>query len=222
MSAPVTTLPALDATHPDPDPDPDPPAVVVVAERLAFAYPGADVLVDLSFTLHPGLTLLRGGDGRGKTTLLRLLAGALQATSGRLQRRAETTWWEQPADAAHDEVLARHWLAQRRVHFPGWQEALAAELVAGFALVEHLDKPMFMLSTGSRRKVGLVGAVASGAALTLIDSPCAALDARSCRLLTALLAEAAEDRQRCWVIADHELPQGLEGVTLAGRVDLGD
>jgi ABC-type transport system involved in cytochrome c biogenesis ATPase subunit len=208
------TSPAPDTTEPRP--------VILLAQQLGFAHPGAPLFDDLCFELRSGLTWVRGGDGRGKTTLLQLLAGNLQPTAGRVQRLADTLWWEQPADAAHDGVVARAWLAQRRARFPAWHDALATDLVAGFGLVEHLDKPMYMLSTGSRRKVGLVGAAASGADLTLIDSPCAALDARSCRLVMELLGEAVEDRQRAWVVADHELPQELAPGALAALIDLGD
>ncbi len=81
---------------------------------------------------------------------------------------------------------------------------------------------MHMLSAGSRRKVGLVAAAASGAALTLLDTPFAALDVASGRVLAELLAEAADDAGRAWVVADHGLPPALAGAPLAGTVDLGD
>lgn len=161
----------------------------------------------------PGLSFVRGGEGRGKTRLLAQLA-AQAAAEGR------SVWLEQPADAAHDAVVARDWLAQRQG--PQWSPAVAAALVQAFALAEHLDKPLYMLSAGSRRKLGLLGAAASGAALTLLETPYAALDGRSARVLTELLAEAAEGRERAWVLADYELPAGLAGVRLAATVDLGD
>ena len=161
----------------------------------------------------PGLSFVRGGEGRGKSRLLAQLA-AQAGAEGR------SVWLEQPADARHDPVIARDWLAQRRG--PAWQAGVAAALVEAFALAEHLDKPLYMLSAGSRRKLGLVGAAASAAALTLLETPYAALDARSARLLTELLAEAAESRARAWVLADYELPSGLADVPLAATVDLGD
>jgi ABC-type multidrug transport system ATPase subunit len=79
-----------------------------------------------------------------------------------------------------------------------------------------------MLSTGSRRKLGLVAAAASGATLTLLDTPYGGLDAPSSRVLSQLLAEAAQGTQRAWVVADHGLPTALDGVPLAGVLDLGD
>ncbi|MEY8877526.1 MAG: hypothetical protein AB9M60_13530, partial [Leptothrix sp. (in: b-proteobacteria)] len=85
--------------------------------------------------------------------------------------------------------------------------------------------PLFMLSTGSRRKVGLVAAAASGAALTLVDNPFAALDAPARQLWLQVLSEAAADRTRAWVVADHDVPTAWVASAppaLAGVIDLGD
>ena len=192
------------------------------AENLAFSYPGLDLLNDLSFAIKPGLTLLRGGSGRGKKTLLRLISGELQASSGLVMRRAKTQWCEDPADPGSDDIVASAWLAARRPRFSQWQVDLEADLIEGFGLSPHIDKPLYMLSTGSRRKVGLLGAAASGAELTLIDRPFAALDASSSRLLAQLLAEASAGQSLAWVIVDYELPACLSGLALAGLIDLGD
>ena len=192
------------------------------AENLAFSFPGLDLLSDLSFAIKPGLTLLRGGSGRGKKTLLRLISGELQPSSGLAVRRAKTQWCEDPADPGSDDIVARAWLAARRPRFSQWQADLETELIEGFGLSPHIDKPLYMLSTGSRRKVGLLGAAASGAELTMIDRPFAALDASSSRLLAQLLAEASAGQSLAWVIADYELPACLSGLALAGLIDLGD
>lgn len=197
--------------------------VLFAAERLGFAHPGAAPLLHaLSFDIRPGLTLVCGGDGRGKTSLLRLIAGELQATAGLAHRHAETSYFERPEDPAYDALVARDWLAARRQRFAGWQVDVQTRLIEDFGLAPHIDKPLYMLSTGSRRKVGLLAAAASGAALTLIDMPFVALDAASSRVLTGLLAEAAAGRARAWVIADYGLPAGLAASVLAGRIELGD
>ena len=101
-----------------------------------------------------------------------------------------------------------------RPRFPHWDRGAEVALVEAFGLAEHIDKPLFMLSTGSRRKVGLVGAASARAALTLLDAPFAALDQPSIALLTELLVEAAGLRDRAWVLADYALPAGLAGAGL--------
>jgi ABC-type nitrate/sulfonate/bicarbonate transport system ATPase subunit len=89
-------------------------------------------------------------------------------------------------------------------------------------LAPHLGKPIYMLSTGSGRKLGWVAACASGAPVTVLDTPFAALDALSVRALTQRLRQAAQDTQRAWLLGDHECPEGLADVPWAGQIDLGD
>ncbi|MBK7617252.1 MAG: ATP-binding cassette domain-containing protein [Burkholderiales bacterium] len=198
------------------------PAALFTAQGLAWPGPPVNGPGPLTFTITPGLTLVRGGEGRGKSSLLRLMAGLVQPDSGRVQRMARALCFESPADPAHDPEVACAWLQARRGRFDGWHAGVEAALVQAFGLAEHMAKPLYMLSAGSRRKVGLVAAAASGAQLTLIDSPFAALDARSCRVLEQLLAEAAMGTERAWVVADYALPAGLADVPLAGVIDLGD
>ena len=192
------------------------------AHALSLSIEGQRLFSGLSITVRPGLTLLQGGEGRGKSSLLALMAGERAPDAGQVQRAAPTLYFQRPESDAHDATVARAWLVAQRAAHAGWQAPVAEALVEAFGLAEHLDKPMFMLSTGSRRKVGLVAAAASGAALTLLDQPYAALDGRSSRVLSELLRDTAEDATRAWVIADHALPPGLAGVALAGLIDLGE
>jgi energy-coupling factor transporter ATP-binding protein EcfA2 len=99
---------------------------------------------------------------------------------------------------------------------------MARRCIEGLALNAHLEKSLFMLSTGTRRKLWLTAALAGNAELVLLDMPYAALDAASCRALNALLTEKAAQALQAWVIADYTLPEGLSQAVLAGVVDLGE
>lgn len=81
-----------------------------------------------------------------------------------------------------------------------------------------MGKALYMLSTGTKRKVYLAGALASSAAVTLLDEPFAALDKTSSDLLLELLKEAATHPSRAWVVADYVAPRG---VRLAAQIQLG-
>jgi len=184
---------------------------------------GVRLLDGLSADIRAGLTLVRGGDGRGKTTLLRLLAGEVEPVRGQVERLAPLTFWADPrGDGADSTITARQWLADQRARFPAWRDDVAAGLCAAFALDIHAHKGLFMLSTGTRRKVGLVAAFASDAPLTLLDTPMAALDTRSREVVGQLLDEAADHPQRAFVVADYALPPGLDEGRLAALIDLGD
>jgi ABC-type multidrug transport system ATPase subunit len=196
--------------------------LLLEAHGLAFAYPHRPLFGNLSFTVRPGLTLVRGGDGAGKSTLLRLMAGVQTPDSGTLRRPAGEPFFADPADPADDELTVREWLAARRTRYAAWDEAREHALIDGFSLGEHVDKKLFMLSTGSRRKAWLVAAFASGAPVVLLDTPFAALDGPSRALLGELLVEAASSPDRGWVVADYELPAALAAARLAGVIELGE
>lgn len=195
---------------------------LVTAQTLALNLGGATVFSNLSFVVNPGLTWIRGGDGRGKTSLLRILAGQLEPTTGAVRRASQGFFADCALGVVHDNTVASQWLAGQQGLHALWDEAAAHALVADFGLQDHVHKPLFMLSAGSRRKLGLAAAVASGARLTLLDMPYAALDARSSMVLDRLIEVAATDCQRAWVVADCVAPARLPLAHLAAFVDLGD
>ncbi len=198
--------------------------------KLSLAYPDCVVVRDFSTQAANGLVLVRGGGGRGKTSLMCVLAGELAADAGQLQLGCvwlheqpevyrQQVFWADPGTAAHDALTCRDYLAAVQRRYPAFDEACLHRAIEGLSLAPHLDKNIFMLSTGSRRKLYLAAAFASGAALTLLDTPFAALDKVSIRFALTLLAEAAQDTTRMWVLADYAQP---EGMTLPVLIDLGD
>lgn len=186
-------------------------------QDLRFAWPGQPPLFSgLSFTVPPGVTWLGGDEGTGKTTLLRLMAGELKPLAGTL-RAGGNVFWVNPRDdgcgaltpgQCFDRVAQRH---------PVLDRVLLDDLVQELDLAPHMAKRLDMLSTGSRRKVWLAAAFASGAALTLLDQPFAAVDKASMRVLTELLQDAAAHPVRAWVVADYVPPAD---VPLAATLNL--
>lgn len=187
---------------------------------LGFGWPGHPLFHGLDFAIPPGVSLVTGDDGCGKSSLLRVMAGELAASTGTLAVRGtrfdaepdlyrRQVFWIDPQTEAHDAISASAFLEQLPRAHPLFSAEVLADLVDGFALAPHLHKPLYMLSTGSKRKVWLSAAFAAGAPVTLIDQPFAALDGPSMRLVSELLQEAAGHPSRAWVIADHQPPDGL-------------
>ncbi len=169
-------------------------------DDLAFAYPDPPPIAEgWTARIGPGLTLLHGDTGSGKSTLLRLLAGApadrgdLTLDGVRLADDAEAyssrVFFIEPWTDAWEQVTARACIDALAVGERPFDEARWQAILAGFGLPPHLDKPMYMLSTGSKRKVFLAAALASGRPLLLLDEPTGALDAGSIRCLWAALAD---------------------------------
>lgn len=198
------------------------PALLTI-EQLAFAYGERVILQNLNVRITPGLTWIRGGDGRGKTTLLRLIAGELQPPLGTVRFvGTPAVFYADMREARLDDVVASDWLAAQAQKFPRWQEALAQDLVQALRLDEHLHKSFHMMSAGMRRKVGLVAAVASQAEVVMLETPFAALDSAACEVVSEVLDEAAAQQTCAWLLADYTLPSSLSEAQLAGLIDLGD
>lgn len=173
---------------------------------LHFAYaPEVVVFKAWSAQVPPGLTVVCGDESSGKTTLLRLLAGELKGRGHIALNGApvapEQVFWQDPRAAPDNTVVSDYLVAQTR-RWPAWDEAAAQAHIDGLSLREHLHKPLFALSTGGRRKVWLTAALASGAALTLIDEPLAGLDTPSVRYLVAALTQTASNPGR-WLLVAH-------------------
>ena len=175
---------------------------------------GETIIHKLSFEWTPGLHWVCGDEGSGKTSLLRLLAGDLPALHGRVDRPMGGVFWVDLKGGEHDQTTVQACWDQLQALFPNWQDTLAQDLIEALDMERHRHKPLFMLSTGSRRKVMLVAALASGASVTLLDQPFVSLDAVSVRVIKDFLAEAAEHPSRTWIVADYEMPEGLAAASV--------
>ena len=193
---------------------------ILQACGLSFAYPQQQVFNDFSATIPSGVTYIVGDESTGKTTLLRLFAGDLtpQAGSiavcgvnqaGNLASYKQHVFWVDPRTSAHDQISPNDYFGLQRSFYPNFNDTVLLELIDGLSLNDHASKAMYMLSAGSKRKVWLAAAFASGAAVTLLDEPFAALDKASINFLIQQLEISAQKSKRAWVIADYEVPQNL-------------
>jgi ABC-type multidrug transport system ATPase subunit len=203
-------------------------SAVLRVDGLCFRHSDITVFDNFSTCVPPGVTWVGGAEGTGKTCLLMLMGAAIAASAGHLHINGialaddpsayrSRVFWADPRSDAFDCVTPVAYWSAVQARYPLFDERLLADLVEGFSLAPHQDKALYMLSTGSKRKVWLAAAFASGAAVTLLDEPFAALDKSSISLLSELLQEAAEHPRRAWVVADYEAPRGVH---LAATVQL--
>ena len=182
---------------------------LLCSHALSGGPSGETIVHELSFEWTPGLHWVCGDEGSGKTSLLRLLAGDLPAIRGSVDRPPGGVFWADLKGGEHDQTTVQACWDQLQALCPNWQHSLAQDLIEALDMERHRHKPLFMLSTGSRRKVMLVAALASGASVTLLDQPFVSLDAVSVRVIQDFLAEAAGHPSRTWIVADYEVPEGL-------------
>ena len=192
---------------------------------LDLHWPQGALFTGANWSSPAGAVLLQGGPSSGKTTLLRVLAGVVAPTRGRILlqgkpvRLSDVFWAEAESAGSEQWGLPDVW-AKVAKRFPGFDEAALARHLEGFALAPHLAKQLFMLSTGTRRKVWLAAALASGAPLTLIDEPLAGLDWASVRYLAQAVSDAVASGAERAVVLAHD--DALDGVSWAAHWQLPD
>jgi len=182
----------------------------VVCTDLSFSWPdGTPVLDGLSVTFPAGRTGLVGRNGDGKSTLLRLIAGELRPSAGRVVAAGPIAYLPQqlPAGPAGASVADLLGVARQRAalaaitagdadprHFAAigddWdaeERALDALRRLGLPAGDPglLDRPLETLSGGEAVLCGVAGLLLRRAAISLLDEPTNNLDTGARERLSA-------------------------------------
>jgi heme exporter protein A len=178
-------------------PDPPPPAWLLQTSGLAGQRGERVLFQGLNLALAPGtVTWLRGTNGRGKTSLLRILAGLSSPQAGQLQlasRDGGAVLYLGHQNALKDDLGAAEALAFL-AHLHGLPAAASAVTQAlrrlGVATRQHAA--VRTLSQGQRRRVALARLVLSRSVpVWLLDEPFDALDADGIDALNGVISEHA-------------------------------
>jgi phospholipid/cholesterol/gamma-HCH transport system ATP-binding protein len=197
----------------------------IEVRALTMAYGDFVVQHDLDFVVNQGdIFVVMGGNGCGKTTLMRALVGLQEPASGNVFYGGEDFWRATP------EIRQR---LKRRlgVLFQGgalWSSLTLAENVA-LPLTEYTDLPQAHideivsfklalvglagfeefypaeLSGGMKKRAGLARAMALDPDILVIDEPSSGLDPLTARRLDELIVELRDSLGTTIVVVTHEL-----------------
>ena len=205
-----------------PQPAPASPTQLSIDDLCVWR--GDRCLIDgLSFAVAAGeLLWLRGDNGVGKTSLLRVLCGLARAERGRIswrgldaaehpvELRAELLYVGH-LDALKRALTARENLVADGALRGGAEPAAIDAALAELAVARCADLPVAQLSAGQRRRVALARLALSRAPLWLLDEPTTNLDADG-QGVVARLIERHLARGGLVVVASH-LPLALGAAT---------
>jgi ABC-2 type transport system ATP-binding protein/heme exporter protein A len=191
---------------------------MVEIDALGFHFATRSVFLGLNLRFQPGLTWLRGSNGRGKTTLLRLLGGQLAPSSGSirlgdLEARRDALAWRRHSFYCGGEAPALEWLTVDewlQLHlalYDGADRTALRAFLENFRIAGVLAQPVTALSLGQYKKLQLALALALPALLLLIDEPFNGLDAQAVEVLEGELARREAARDSCIVLTSHLAPR---------------
>ena len=191
------------------------PEPLLVGRELTFRYgkQSAPIFSNLSLTVEEGETvLLMGPSGCGKSTLAYCLAGLYPEYAGELagtvrlagrplesygpaaRARTVSILFQNPdnqfcMDRVDHEVL----FALENINYPGDLRARMDELLELAGLRELAQAPIRTLSGGTKQKLALCTALATGARLLILDEPTAPLTNAEIDILFRVLAKLKAD-----------------------------
>jgi ATP-binding cassette subfamily F protein 3 len=167
-----------------------PAKVMMRAERLSFSYePDKPLLAGLDLEIgERDRICIMGQNGKGKSTLMRLLAGDLRPQAGKITRhpRLLTGFFAQtnvhtlhPGNSVLDEIM----LAEK-----GCIQQTARNIAGSMMFEEdHALKKVSVLSGGEKSRLMLAKILVSPCNLLLLDEPTNHLDLDSCDSLLAAI-----------------------------------
>ncbi|WP_030767935.1 ATP-binding cassette domain-containing protein [Streptomyces sp. NRRL F-2664] len=172
------------------------------------------VLRGISLQVPSGaLVRIEGGNGGGKSTLMRLVAGIDAPTEGRVRGRPPRTAYVPERFPAALPLTALSYLTHLgRVHGLGRAEAArrAEHWLERFGAAGHAHTPMAQLSKGTSQKVAVAQALLAGPELLVLDEAWTGLDAAARSELDLAVAEHTAAGAAV-VFVDHD-PKRLAGL----------
>jgi ATP-binding cassette subfamily F protein uup len=166
---------------------------LVALDHLAYEIAGRTLFRNLTFPLTAGTRVgLVGPNGSGKTTILRLLRGELEPTSGTIERAnaLRVVYFDQNRQL-DPSITLRRALApdsdsviyqDRVIHVASWASRF-------LFTSEQLNQPVANLSGGERARVLIAKLMLEPADLLLLDEPTNDLDISTLEILEESLLE---------------------------------
>jgi ATP-binding cassette subfamily F protein uup len=168
---------------------------LLVAKEVEKSLDGKLIVSDLDMLLGPGDRIgLLGPNGSGKTTILKLLAGALEPDRGTITRagRLRVVTFEQHRESLDQQATLRRALApaggdavvyqDRSVHLASWAKRFLFK-------PEQLDLPVSRLSGGEQARLLIARLMLEPADLLILDEPTNDLDIPTLDVLEDSLLE---------------------------------
>lgn len=195
---------------------------IIQFDDVGFRYGSLNIMSGVSFSVDTGtISCVIGPSGCGKTTVLRLVAGFFQATTGTVwvagQRRTKPS--RDVAVVFQDygrallpwrNVYGNVSLALEAAHVPrSERKARIESMLELVGLENHVQKFPSELSGGMQQRLQIARCLAQDPSILLMDEPFGALDAMTRSILQDELLRIQSERNVSILFVTHDLEEAL-------------
>jgi NitT/TauT family transport system ATP-binding protein len=192
----------------------------VSVRNVSKNYDKVEALKDLSLEFPRGeLTSLLGPSGCGKTTLLKIIAGLLEPTSGEIEVNGVKVTGPGPdrAFVFQDFALLPWANVIRNVSFglelrgvaKSEREDIAEKYIRNVGLAGFEKSYPHELSGGMRQRVGLARALSVDAQVLLLDEPFSAVDEQTRRKFQEDLLALVQNENKTFIFVTHSIEEAV-------------
>ncbi len=198
----------------------DVPESAVSTRNISKNYGEVEALRDLSLEFPRGqLTSLLGPSGCGKTTLLKIIAGLLEPTSGEVEVNGKKVTGPGPdrAFVFQDFALLPWASVIRNVAFglemrgvgKSEREDIAKKYIDEVGLSGFENSYPHELSGGMRQRVGLARALSVDSEVLLMDEPFSAVDEQTRRKFQEDLLALVQNENKTFIFVTHSIEEAV-------------
>ena len=190
----------------------------LIAKNIYKGYGEKAVLKDISFTVEDGEFLsILGASGCGKTTLLRILIGLIEADKGVILKNGEDITRKKPSERGMGIVFQNYALfenmtVEKNVEYAllvnkatkGIARETAEKMLEMVGLTDQAKKYPKDLSGGQQQRVAIARTLALRPDIVLFDEPMSALDAATRLAMRAELKNLQKELGMTMIYVTHD------------------
>jgi len=172
--------------------------VLFSANSLSHTIDGNDIFTDISFEVQAGtITEIRGGNGSGKSSLLKILCGLIKSNSLNTQQDV----WGDISYLGHSNAMVEELSFRQNFAIDG--RSINKALAQRLNIFKLRNQKLNNLSYGEKRKIALQRTLQSEKSIWILDEPFAGLDDTSVATIESIFAEHVKEGGTI-VAANHQ------------------